>query len=118
MKYVLKVRLVHTLRHTLDPGLESQQCLHVRIQVHRSKMLGCSADYQEVSRCCARGERGEFIAHWRQNTKQRVSSPALKPRVDITRSLKQGNQWPHKKDSCPPKHFLKKIVKSEKSTKL
>ena len=32
---------------------------------------------------------------------------ALKPRGDITRSPKQGYQWPHKKDSCPPKIFLK-----------
>ena len=28
---------------------------------------------------------------------------ALKPRGDVTRSPKQGYQWPHKKDSCPPK---------------
>ena len=87
--------LERTLCHTLIS--------RVRAPPHRSKMFGCSADYQEVSRCCARGEREEFIARWRQNTKARVS--ALKPRVDITRSLKQGNQWPHKKDSCPPKHY-------------
>ena len=29
----------------------------------------------------------------------------LKPRGDVTRSSKQGYQWPHKKDSCPPKIF-------------
>ena len=30
-------------------------------------------------------------------------------RGDITRSPKQGYQWPHKKDLCPPKKiFLKK----------
>ena len=33
---------------------------------------------------------------------------ALKPRGDITRSPKQGYQWPHKKKSCPPK-ILKNI---------
>ena len=32
---------------------------------------------------------------------------ALKPRGDITRSPKQGHQWPHKKDPCPPKIFKK-----------
>ena len=32
---------------------------------------------------------------------------ALKPRTDVTRSPKQGYQWPHEKDLCPPK-FLKK----------
>ena len=33
---------------------------------------------------------------------------ALKPRVGISRSPKQGYQWPHKKDLSPPKIFLKK----------
>ena len=28
---------------------------------------------------------------------------ALKPRGEVTRSPKQGYQWPHKKDLCPPK---------------
>ena len=27
----------------------------------------------------------------------------LKLRAEVIRSLKQGYQWPHKKDSCPPK---------------
>ena len=30
----------------------------------------------------------------------RLPTMALKPREDVTRSLKQGYQWPHKKDSC------------------
>ena len=34
------------------------------------------------------------------------STLALKLRADITRSRKQGYQWPHKKDSCPPKNVL------------
>ena len=33
---------------------------------------------------------------------------ALKPTEDVTRSPKQGYQWPHKKDSCPPKKNFKK----------
>ena len=36
------------------------------------------------------------------------STLALKPRADVTRSPKQGYQWPHKKDMCPPKIFKKK----------
>ena len=40
------------------------------------------------------------------------STLALKPRGDITRSPKQGYQWPHKKDSCPPKNILKKKIYS------
>ena len=35
---------------------------------------------------------------------------ALKPRGDITRSPKQGYQWPHKKDSCHPIFFKKKFL--------
>ena len=33
----------------------------------------------------------------------RLPTLALKPKEDITRSPKQGYQWPHKKDLCPPK---------------
>ena len=40
---------------------------------------------------------------------------ALKPRGDVTRSPKQGYQWPHKKDSCPPKIFKKKKKKKGSS---
>ena len=30
------------------------------------------------------------------------STLALKPSADVIRSPKQGYQWPHEKDSCPP----------------
>ena len=33
---------------------------------------------------------------------------ALKPRGDVTRSPKQGYQWPHKKDLRPPILFFSK----------
>ena len=33
------------------------------------------------------------------------STLALKLRADITGSSKQGHQWPHKKDLCPPESF-------------
>ena len=33
------------------------------------------------------------------------STLALKPRGDVIRSPKQGYQWPHKKDLCPPNIF-------------
>ena len=38
----------------------------------------------------------------------RLPTLALKPRGDVTRSPKQGYQWPHKKDFCPPKTLEKK----------
>ena len=37
------------------------------------------------------------------------STLALKPRADVTRSPKQGYQWPHKKDMCPPKILKKNL---------
>ena len=37
------------------------------------------------------------------------STLALKPRVEITRSPKQGYQWSHKKDLCTP-NFCKKYL--------
>ena len=36
------------------------------------------------------------------------STVALKPRTYVTSSPKQGYQWLHKKDVCPP-YFLKKV---------
>ena len=42
---------------------------------------------------------------------QKGSTLALKPRADITRSPKQGYQWPHEKDLCPPKIKKKKRKK-------
>ena len=40
---------------------------------------------------------------------------ALKPRGDVTKSPKQGYQWPHKKDSCPPKISKKKDLRRLKT---
>ena len=37
----------------------------------------------------------------------RLPTLVLKLRGDVTRSQKQGYQWPHKKDLCPPILFLK-----------
>ena len=36
------------------------------------------------------------------------STLALKPRADVTRSPKQGYQWPHEKDLCPQKKIYEK----------
>ena len=45
------------------------------------------------------------------------STLALKPRADVTRSPKQGYQWPHEKDLRPPNFFFKK-TNNNNSTKL
>ena len=42
------------------------------------------------------------------------STLALKPRADVTRSPKQGYQWPH---TCPPK-ILKKTNKKKPSYRI
>ena len=44
----------------------------------------------------------------RQESMQKGSTLALKPRADITRSPKQGYQLTHEKDKCPPKFFFEK----------
>ena len=43
-----------------------------------------------------------------QSSNKAEPTLALKPREDVTRSPKQGYQWPQKMDMCPTKFFLKK----------
>ena len=83
------------------------QCLQTCLKVHRPKMLGCHADLYTVGRCHTRGESEESVVCRRESTQARESTLALKPRAHITRSPKQGFQWPHKKDLCSTK-ILKK----------
>ena len=47
-----------------------------------------------------------------QSSNKAEPTVALKPRGDVTISPKQGYQWPHKKDFCPPK-ILKIKVQSK-----
>ena len=61
---------------------------------------------------CGLGTRQEATSYtlpdrtWNQ-VQIRVLILALKPSGDVTRSIKKGYQWPHKKDLCPPKMFKK-----------
>ena len=50
-----------------------------------------------------------YYIHFHQ-MRIRVPTLALKPRGDVTRCPKQGYQWPHKKDLCPPKISRKQHV--------
>ena len=80
------------------------QCLRIHLQIHGSKRLNCHADLYTVRKCQTRGESED-------HTSERAckgSILALKPRADVTRNPKQGYQWPHEKDSCPPKYFFLK----------
>ena len=58
--------------------------------------IGCHTGCQEVGRCYTRAEsQGMYITY------------------ASTRVPKQGYQWPHKKDLCPP-IFFKKVAKIKK----
>ena len=85
-------------------ALNLHQCLWTCLQVCGSKRLGCHADLYTVNRCCTRDESDD---HTSEKT-CKGSTLALKHRADITRSPKQGYQWPHEKDLCLPKVFVKK----------
>ena len=47
---------------------------------------------------------GEHLTHIPLSS----ANEALKPRGDVTRSPKEGYQWPHEKDLCLPKKQNKK----------
>ena len=90
----------------IAPGFESHQCLAGMWK----RQPGCHAGCQKVGRCCTRGEsQGTCnVTHTPPLSSNKAElTLALKPRGDVTRSLKQGYQWPHKKDSSPPKIFKK-----------
>ena len=91
----------------IAPGFESYQCLAGMWK----RQLGCHAGHQEVSRYRTRGESQGTCNVTRMpllSLNKAEPTLALKPRGDVTRSLKQGYQWPHKKDSGPPKILKKK----------
>ena len=90
------------------PGFKSHQCLAGMWK----RWLGCHAGNQEVGRCHTKGESQGACNLTRMpllSWNKTEPTLALKPRGDITRSPKQGYQWPNKKDSCPPKIFKKKL---------
>ena len=45
---------------------------------------------KEIRRCCTRGESEDSVAYRWPRMEARESTLALKPRVDVSRSLKQG----------------------------
>ena len=100
----------HTVSGSMiAPSFESHQCLAGMWK----RWLSCHAGCQEVCRCHTRGESQGMCNVTRSpllNSNKAEPTLALKPRGDVTRSPKQGYQWPHKKDSCPPK-FIKKTKK-------
>ena len=63
-------------------------------KVYRRRGIGCHAGCQEMNKC----HTPEVNV---RNTQDTRSTLALKLGVDITRSPKQGYQWPHKRDKMP-----------------
>ena len=55
-----------------------------------------------IDRCPTRSESEESIMVRPWSMQVKGTTLALKPRADISRSLKQGYRWSHKNDWCPP----------------
>ena len=95
--------LVHTSAGTwikkawLSYSLYSQQVL-------RHRWIWRIAYRQE--RVQARKSHPDFEIQGRSHQKSKTGV-SVKPRADVTRSPKQGYQWSHKKDLCPPICFFK-----------
>ena len=77
------------------------QCLWTHLQIHGSKRFSYHVDLYTVDRCHTRGESEDHTS--KKACKE--STLALKPSADITRSPKQGYQWPYERHLCPPKFF-------------
>ena len=79
---------------------------------HVRNVAGCHADLYTVSRCRTRDESQEFMACRWQSTQARDPPWLWNPVETSSEVQNRGYQWPHKKDSCPPK-----ILKNEKKKK-
>ena len=71
-----------------------------------------------VSRCRTRGESQEFIARSRQSTQARDPPWLWNSGETSSEVTKQGYQWPHEKNSWPPKIFEKNNVAPPKNNDL
>ena len=104
------IRLECTLCHTLDPTFKSYQWFRTcRIMwIKKAQLLCWSLRGQQVLH-----QRWTWEIHCIQARKHTslCSILALKPRpwAGITNSSKQGYQWPHKKDWCPPTFLFEKL---------
>ena len=67
--------------------------IDICVQDYGSEWLSHHICDQEINRCHTKGESEESIG--RQSLQMRGSTVAFKPRADVTRSPKQGFQWPH-----------------------
>ena len=88
-------------------------------QSSSSKIPKSASTWIEKARLPCWLPRGQQVSHQRRiwginctearKHESKGSTLALKPRVDATRSPKQGYQWLHKKDLCPSKIWKKRV---------
>ena len=103
---VWKCKPGHTFDLCLSPGLATYLCWNM----HVGKGTGCHAGIIHWQRCCTRGEsQGTYITHLHK-VWIRLPTLASKPRGHITRSPKQGYQWPYKWKCVQQIFFFKKSM--------
>ena len=79
---------------------------HTRFRIRALPMFVCK--YVDWNVSATIGEFEESIACRQWSTQVLGCTLTSKIRADVTRSPKQGYQWSHKKEWCPPIIFLKK----------
>ena len=80
-----------------EPRTSTNACRHVCEYVDQKGLAAMLTSIQSA------GVASEVNLRITQARKQKGSTLALKPKADVTRSPKQGYQWPHEKDLCSSK---------------
>ena len=88
-------------------ALSLHQCWWTHPQVCGLKRLSCHTDLYTVS--MYHHTRGESEDHTSEKA-CKGSTLASKSMTDVTKSPKQGSQWPHEMDLFPQKCFLKNLL--------
>ena len=94
-----------------SPGLaqtSTNACGHVCMWIKK----GSAAMLTSIQLAGVAPEVNLRITQVRKHTQKKGFTQALKPRADVTRSLKQGYQWLHKKGLCHPKIMKKNTFSS------
>ena len=97
--------------HGFEPQTSTNACRHNCRYVDQKGSAAMLTSIQSA------GVIPEVNLRMTQARKHAKGILALKPGTDITRSPKQGYQWPHEKDWCPTK-ILKKPQRLAYSTEL
>ena len=85
-----------------SPGLNLNQCLQMYLQYVDQKDLAAMLTSIQSAGVASEWIWGICCVQARKHTSEGFTL-ALKSRADITRSPKQGYQWPHERELCSPK---------------